>query len=109
MSWMDEAKCLQVATQEPTMETAWDNVDKGDHYEPDPNEELARRICVSACPVRDLCFRDAIEDPEAEGIRGGYRFHMGRVSSRDSMKIQREFGIKVKVVRSTPNVPDPEV
>lgn len=115
MSWRDEAACRAIVAVEPEMATAWDNIDHDDHYEPDPQEAIARQACFS-CPVREKCLREAIADPESEGIRGGYRFHMGSVDNRDALKIKREFNLKVKVLRRTStrviqvnNVQSPEV
>lgn len=85
------------------METAWDNIDTGEGftYVPHPLASVAERICKEKCPVRDLCVRDALTDGDVEGIRGGFRFHMGRVSSRDAYAIKREYDVKVSVIRRT--------
>lgn len=101
MSWTDEAACRGIVAVDPGMATAWDNIDKGDHYEPDPQEQVAKAVCFDACPVRDFCLRDAVSDPESEGLRGGYRFHMGGVDNREALKIKREFRLKVRVIRKT--------
>ena len=56
----------------------------------------AKDICAT-CPVRRRCLQDAIDDPNAQGIRGGYRFHYGRPVSRDDITQMRSEGLRVPV------------
>jgi len=96
----EKAACRDAVTAEPSLATAWDNIDAGtweeDEYVPDPQALVAKNICY-ACPVRELCLRDALSDNEAEGIRAGYRFERGYVSRDDARKIQKEFNLRAKV------------
>ncbi len=94
------AACRDAVLAEPSLATAWDNIDVGTweegEYVPDPQALVAKNICF-ACPVRELCMRDALTDNEAEGIRGGYRFERGYVSKEDARKMYQEFGMRAKV------------
>lgn len=98
--WRDEASCNFIVKVDKSMETAWDNIDVGTWQktitEPDPKADIAKILCFD-CPVRELCLRDAVNDNEAEGIRGGYRFENGTVSRSDARKIFHEWGIRTKV------------
>lgn len=98
MSWEEQADCRQAVELVPELKTAWDNIDHGEKYLPDPQEDVAKRVCAE-CPVRELCVRDAVVSEVSEGIRGGYRFHMGWVSRAEAREIQKEFGIKARVKR----------
>lgn len=101
MSWDDAASCKAIVEQEPEMATAWDNIDTGEGsvYVPDPLAPIAERICKEVCPIRDICLKRALNDEEAEGILAGFRFHMGKVSSRDAYTLKREHHVKVRVIR----------
>lgn len=112
--WRDQAKCLPIAQADPSMETAWDNIETGtwkkSEHNPSPLAPIAEEICVNQCPVRELCLKDAISDNEADGLRGGYRFEFGTVSRRVAQDIFNEFGLRARVSRRTPsNVQDPQV
>lgn len=98
MSWEDDAFCRDAIALQPELVTAWDNIDHGEKYLPDPQEDVAKRICA-ACPVRDMCIQDAVQSEISEGIRAGYRFHMGWVSRAEAREIQKEFGLKARVKR----------
>jgi hypothetical protein len=92
------------------MATAWDNVDDGENYVPDPQEDVARALCINACPVRERCLRDALRDNEAEGIRGGFRFENGAVSSKEGRAMFKEFGLRARIIkRQLSDVPNPEM
>jgi hypothetical protein len=99
-SYRRKASCKDAVTQDPTLVTAWDNVDVGTWKEtvtvPDPQAETAKFICY-ACPVRRQCIEDALSDNEAEGLRGGYRFESGMLSKEDARKLLKEFSLRAKV------------
>lgn len=103
MSWRDEADCAKMVAADPSLKTAWDNVNTdGWNYGPDPKENTARLICQT-CPSKDSCFRDAVEDEEgADGIRAGFRFHNGSVNSKEALKIRKEYGVRVRLLRRAP-------
>lgn len=94
------AACRAVVQEDPSLTTAWDNIDVGTwekgEFIPDPQAHVAKNICF-ACPVREACLRDALSDNEAEGIRAGYRFEKGYVSKEDARKMFKEFGFRAKV------------
>lgn len=98
--WRADAACRAAVKEDPSLSTAWDNVDEGtwekNKYVPDPQADVARKIC-DACPVRGLCLLDALSDNEAEGIRAGFRFERGYVTKHDARKIFAEFGVRAKV------------
>ena len=100
----EDAACLKASKEEPAVQTAWDNIDEGtwekDNYVPSPLAQVAKQICLS-CPVRELCLVDAIEDNEAEGIRGGYRFENGYVMREDARKIYGQFELRAKVKKNS--------
>ena len=97
-----KAACREAVKEDPSLATAWDNVDVGtwaeDYTIPDPQSLVAKNICM-ACPVRGACLRDALEDNEAEGIRGGFRFENGYISKEDARLLYKEFGIRGRVRR----------
>lgn len=68
--WTAEAICAQIGN--------WDLwfPDKGE------SSKDARRICVTACPVRAACLRFAMEEDVREGIFGGF-------SPRDREKLRK--------------------
>lgn len=96
--WRDEALCQPAVQSEPVLATAWDNVfvDWTEPYAVDPMENIAKAIC-KGCTARTDCLIDALGDNEAEGIRAGFRFNLGTVSSADAHAIRKEFGLKAKV------------
>jgi hypothetical protein len=97
-----KAACREAVKEEPSLATAWDNVDVGtweeDYTIPDPQSLVAKNICF-ACSVREACIRDALSDNEAEGIRGGFRFENGYITKEDARKLYNEFGLRGKVRR----------
>lgn len=99
-AYRERAACRDAVLEEPSLATAWDNIDAGtweeENYVPDPQEFVAKNICFE-CPVRELCLRDALTDNEAEGLRAGFRFERGYVSKDDSRKIRKEFGLRAKI------------
>lgn len=102
--WREDAACLKSAQLEPTLQTAWDNIDVGWEQDSVPDEmaDVAKTIC-SACPVRKKCLVDAISDNESEGIRGGFRFEQGNVSKEDARLIWSEYSLRVKVRKKSPS------
>lgn len=69
--WRDDAACDAITQAKPYMGTAWV---KEDH----PYSEDAKRICLG-CDVRLKCLQAALDNPEADGLRGGYWFENGRL------------------------------
>ena len=98
--WRDEAECSFVVAVDESMKTAWDNIDVGTWERtvtvPDQKADIAKILCAS-CPVREFCLRDAVRDNQAEGIRAGYRFENGNVSSREARAIFNEWEIRAPV------------
>ncbi len=86
--WHDDAACNTATQTRDDMGLAWV------HDEDGATTQEAKDICAS-CPVRRLCLQDAVDDPNAQGIRGGYRFHYGRAVSRDDLNSMRAEGIRV--------------
>lgn len=113
--WRDDSSCLPVVKVDPSMETAWDNIDVGTWEKtetvPDPQAEIAKQICY-ACLVRESCIRDAVKDNAAEGLRGGYRFEDGTLTRREAGRLYQELGIRAKVSKKSraviPEVEDVE-
>jgi WhiB family redox-sensing transcriptional regulator len=60
-SWRDDAACLEQFTD------MWFPL-RGQFTD---ENEMARTICKSVCPVRAQCLADALEEPEQHGLRGG--------------------------------------
>lgn len=58
---MDDAACLDQFTD------MWFPV-RGQFTD---ENEMARTMCQTVCPVRDQCLQAALEEPEQHGIRGG--------------------------------------
>lgn len=80
--WRDETACAPEASTDYIYETAWHS----------PNEatvEHAKLVCEVVCTVREKCLRDALTDPYAEGIRGGFQFSEGKVAKEDVRHIRR--------------------
>jgi hypothetical protein len=75
--WRDESACGFETKNSPFMAGAWDgpNEDGVSH----PYAEQATEICIKRCPVRDICLQSALNNPKAQGIRGGYVFDNGRL------------------------------
>lgn len=86
--WRGEAACSWMVADNPAMTNAW--VDEESEH-----AIYAAMIC-STCPVRQQCLAEASQDPDAEGLRGGYFFNGGRVLSSDAAKIRRETGRRVR-------------
>ena len=63
-----------------------------------PGAQKAIQTCVSVCSVRTQCLMSALADKKAEGIRGGFSFEEGAVSSEDAIRIKEEFGKKPRRV-----------
>lgn len=84
--WRDDALCAQTIKSKPYMLGAWDgpNEDKVSH----PYSDQAAKVCVSGCPVRDICLQRALDNPKAQGIRGGYEFDGGRLPVAKAREIR---------------------
>lgn len=90
--WRDDAKCDEVSQSAFIPESAW-------HSPTDDTKYLAEDICKTKCKVREECLRDALTDPYAEGMRGGFIFAEGKVSKDDVRHIRRlvpDLHIRVK-------------
>lgn len=98
--WRDEASCSAIVKVDPSMQSAWDNIDIGTWEktvtEPDPKADIASALCED-CPVRELCLRDALKDNEVEGLRAGFRFENGTTSQNDARRIFNEWGLRARV------------
>lgn len=80
------------------MQGAWDSPNEdGDHH---PFAEDAKKICLE-CPVRLLCLQDALDDTEADGIRGGYEFDYGRLPVAKAREIRNTLGLTIGEHQST--------
>jgi len=64
-TWIDKAAC---AVSDLRKVNAWDS----DHAE---YRDLAIEIC-DQCPVRKMCYDDAVSDPDSDGIRASVLFKM---------------------------------
>lgn len=83
--WRDDAKCFDYFG-DPIFESAWD-VERSELH------GHAKRICEEVCPVRLACLQDALLDPEAEGMRGGYVFENGRLPLAKAREIKSKLGL----------------
>lgn len=91
--WRDESECYWRAKKDAFLESAW--VD-----EEHPLKSAAKQICLS-CPVRLLCLQDALDDEEAQGIRGGYEFDGGTVPVAVAREIRDTLGLRIRAHQST--------
>lgn len=92
--WRKEASCAWVVADAPGMTNAWVEED-GENY------LYAQMVCED-CPVRRACLTEAVRDPDAEGLRAGFYFTNGGVSSADASQIRREFGVRVRLRQKKP-------
>jgi hypothetical protein len=83
--WREDAACVPATVLNPDLASTWTD-------EKSPLREYAENICAE-CPVRQLCALDAIQDDEAEGLRGGFYFSRGRVPYSEGRKMHRALGI----------------
>lgn len=89
--WRDRAECHKRVTSGEVDEWAFTDEENPDY--------LRAISACGVCPVRDQCLRDAVQDPEAQGVRAGYYFDLGVVSRSDHAKIYRETGVEVPTNR----------
>lgn len=94
--WKKKALCHDLTTKDPSLATAWIT-------EAGPNLEKATEVCLG-CEVRMWCLRAAIDDPSSFGMRGGYFFVKGRLTSKDAARLRKELGIEAPV-RQRPRKP----
>ena len=78
--WRDKAACDAAVIKDPFLEAAW-------FEENGPFLEHAKKVCLS-CPVRNACLQDALNDEDAEGVRGGYWFDQGRLPVAEAREIR---------------------
>ncbi len=95
-AWKDDAACHAKATEDEKFSGAWIN-------EQGVRRHVAENICRTQCEVRNQCLADALTDPWAEGLRGGYWFSTGALLSRDRTKMVREFPQHKKAARTRHN------
>jgi hypothetical protein len=91
--WESKAACRKKIIEQPFLEAAW--VD-----ELGPFKGAAKKVCLS-CPVREICLQDALDDPEAEGMRGGYWFEAGKIPVGEAREVQETMGLKIGPHQST--------
>lgn len=99
--WRKDAACAWLIADAPDMTNAWVE-------ENGENSQYAEMVCED-CPVRKACLLDAVRDPESEGLRGGYYFTSGGVSSADGARIRRELGVRVRLRQKKPSRAQPHV
>lgn len=87
-NWKEKAYCAQRIQGDPSLAGAWIT-------ENGPDTEVARRIC-HVCTVRSDCLFAALEDPHAEGMRGGYQFSHGTLTADENRRLKREYSITTK-------------
>lgn len=58
--------------------------------EKSPGADEAKKKCAM-CLVRKDCLTEAVEDPDAQGMRGGFFFDGGRVTLDDAPTIRKTF------------------
>jgi Transcription factor WhiB len=85
--------CRAAIAKDDTLDTAW--ID-----ETHPYQDEAIEICLE-CPVRLLCLQNALEDEEAEGIRGGFWFDSGTVPVADARHISTKLGLTLSPWQKT--------
>ena len=91
--WKRKALCHTRTTEDPSLATAW--ITEGG-----PKLSKATEVCLG-CQVRILCIQAAVDDENSYGMRGGYFFTKGRLTSKDAARLQKELGIKAKVRQKT--------
>lgn len=96
--WRDDSRCEDIIQKKPYMRGAWDgpNEDGVSH----PYYEQAEKECLK-CPARLFCLQDALLDPEAQGIRGGYTFDGGRLPVAKAREIRDTTDLKLGAHQKT--------
>ncbi len=84
--WRTKSACLKEIIGDPLLLSAWEDQE-------DPGAEHARAVCKTTCAVQAQCLIDALADPFAQGVRGGYYFNNGVLSLKDSKALGRETGL----------------
>lgn len=90
--WRDESACAAVQEEKPWLASAWIDPEH-------PYREDAERICLG-CPVREICLQAAVNNDEAEGLRGGYWFDGGWIPVAKLREIRDTTNIKIPEGRS---------
>lgn len=95
--WRSKAECHTVTREfepDPTVRgDIGDPVQAGAWITEDgPLLDSAKSICKTRCKVRLQCLSDALDDPEAQGMRGGYYFDEGGLEARDRRALMLELG-----------------
>lgn len=110
--WRDKAECEKQIETAPVLANAW-------HTPTEPTRAHAELICETVCKVREECLRDALTDPYATGLHGGFNFEEGKVDRKDVRPIRRylaaedaadahKIHIRVKKKRRVPQAADLE-
>lgn len=86
--WRERAAC-DTQEADPMLLAAW--------VEPNSFFLDRCRVICETCPVRMECLEDALSDNKAEGIRGGFFFDGGTLSSEEARAMHRQLGIRVRV------------
>jgi hypothetical protein len=97
-TWRDKAACAAAIKETPSLLGAWDGRDTEE--DPHPFAENAKKICLG-CKVRNMCLQDALNDEEAQGIRGGYDFDAGKLPVAVAREIRDTMGLVIGEHQST--------
>jgi hypothetical protein len=104
--WRDKAECNDEIDRAPVLINVWRSPQES-------TDDYAQEICETVCKVREECLVDAVTDPYAEGLRGGFKFDTGKVDQRDVNKIRSIIGtgyrIRTKRTKRDETQPDQEV
>lgn len=91
--WEDSSLCAIEAKKDEVLAAAWIQEDH-------PLQAYAKKVCLR-CPVRLICIQDALEDEEAQGVRGGYEFDAGTLPVAVAREIRDTLGLKIGAHQST--------
>lgn len=86
-NWRKESKCFEITHEEEYLSPAW--IDEKCSF-----RQIARDICENECPVRMQCLGEALQDPEAFGMRGGVFFDRGCLTRQDNNHLMKTLGIR---------------
>jgi hypothetical protein len=92
-NWRDDAACEKARFENPLLDVAW--IDEESQF-----KKEATKICLS-CKVRLVCLQDALDDPEAQGIRGGYEFDGGKLPVAQAREIRDTLDLRIGSHQST--------
>lgn len=92
-AWRDEAACEAAIKEKPYLAGAWIAEDH-------PYRDDARKICLG-CKVRIECLMGALQNEEAEGMRGGYWFDAGKLPVAVAREIRDTMDLEISPWQST--------